>query len=327
MEDFTNATKEELVSQIGYLNRLNKEMLETFQKAERLEFGWTGNLGQWFWDFPTNEVTFNPLKAEAIGYMKEDLPEKVPFQFFTDKLHPDDKDEVMQMMRDHLKGDIPVWEVKYRIQAKDGSWKVYQDRGKVTQRNEKGEPLFLTGIVFDITKDEQGREQLESKNKDLTNRLKRDAVTALYSRSAISIELAKYANQSKKQGKPLSVVLLNVDDYSTYEEDFGIVLTEEILKMTAQVIQTEMSDKYIAGRYRESVFLMLLENTTEEEAYRLAETIRQKVYETLFDVPRHVSVSAAATSYRPEETISELVQRTSRKLLTANRSGGNQVIV
>lgn len=327
MEDFMNATKEELISQIHYLNRLNKEMIDTFQKTERLEFGWTGNLGQWFWDFPTNEVTFNPLKAEAIGYMEEDLPEKVPFQFFTDKLHPDDKEEVMQMMRDHLKGDIPVWEVKYRIQAKDGSWKVYQDRGKVTQRNEKGEPLFLTGIVFDVTNDEQGKEQLESKNQYLTSRLKRDTVTTLYSRSAIALELAKYVNQSKKQSKPLSVVLLNVDDYNTYEEDFGIVLSEEILKMTAQVIQTELKDKYIAGRYRESVFLVLLENTTEAEAYKLAETIRQKVYETLFDVPRHVSVSAGASSYRPDEMISELVQRTSRKLLTANRSGGNQVIV
>lgn len=327
MEDFTNATKEELISQIHYLNRLNKEMIDTFQKTERLEFGWTGNLGQWFWDFPTNEVTFNPLKAEAIGYMKEDLPEKVSFQFFTDKLHPDDKEVVMQMMRDHLKGDIPVWEVKYRIQAKDGSWKVYQDRGKVTQRNEKGEPLFLTGIVFDITNDEQGKDQLESKNKHLTNRLKRDTVTVLHSRSAIAIELAKCVNQSKKQGKPLTVVLLNIDDYNTYEEDFGIVLSEEILKMTAQVIQTEIKDKFIAGRYRESVFLMLLENTIEEEACKLAETIRNKVYETLFEVPRHITVSAGVSRYYPDEMISELMQRTSRKLLTANRSGGNQVII
>jgi len=81
MQDYKEQTKEELLVKIEALNRLNRELLKTFQETERLEFGWSGNLGQWFWDFTTNEVTFNPLKAEAIGYMKEDLPEKVPYEF------------------------------------------------------------------------------------------------------------------------------------------------------------------------------------------------------------------------------------------------------
>ncbi|MGB7365996.1 hypothetical protein [Carnobacterium jeotgali] len=66
-KEYEELTKEELILKVQSLDRLNKELLLTFQKSERLEFGWTGNLGQWFWDFTTNEVTFNPLKAEAIG--------------------------------------------------------------------------------------------------------------------------------------------------------------------------------------------------------------------------------------------------------------------
>ncbi|MBM6614211.1 sensor domain-containing diguanylate cyclase [Desemzia sp. RIT804] len=327
MEEYEEYSKEALISKIASLNRLNKELLQTFQKSERLEFGWTGNLGQWFWDFTTNEVTFNPLKAEAIGYMKEDLPEKVPFQFFTDKVHPDDKEEVMQKMRDHLAGETPVWEVKYRIQAKDGSWKVYQDRGKVTDRNEKGEPLFLTGIVFDVTEEELNREQLESKNKHLTSRLKIDPLTLLYTRSAITVELAKFARRAQKQPQPLSIVFLKIDNYAKFEEDFGIILSEEVLKTTGKIIQTVIQDKHIAGRYRESVFLILLENTNKEEAYEIAETIRQIIFETLFEVPRNVSISAGVSTYIPNETISELVQKGAKKLVAAIKSGGNQVVV
>lgn len=326
MQEYEEYSKEELVTKIVSLTRLNKELLQTFQKSERLEFGWTGNLGQWFWDFTVNEVTFNPLKAEAIGYGKEDLPEKVTFQFFTDKLHPEDKEEVMQKMRDHLAGKIPVWEVKYRIQAKDGSWKVYQDRGKVTERNEKGEPLFLSGIVFDVTEEEVDREQLESKNKHLSDRLKTDSLTSLYSRSAITVELAKCASKAKAKNEPLSIVFLKIDHYARFEEDFGIMLSEEVLKTAGKIIQTVIQDKHIAGRYRESVFLILLENTTKKETHDTAETIRQAVFETLFDVPRNVSVSAGISTYNPVETISELIQRASKKMVAADNNGGNQVV-
>lgn len=327
MADYQKYTKEELILKITSLEQLNKRLLQTFQEAERLEFGWTGNLGQWFWDFTTNEVTFNPLKAEAIGYMQEDLPEKVPYQFFTDKVHPDDKEEVMRLMTEHLRGEIPVWEVKYRIQAKDGTWKVYQDRGKVTERNEKGEPLFLTGIVFDITQEEQERKQLQTKNELLTNQRKKDTLTSLYSRSAITVELVKYTNRARKQNQPLSLVFLSVDHYSDYEKNFGIVGTEEVLTVTGKIIQSVMQKQTVAGRYRESAFLILLENTKKEDAYRWAETIRQAVLETLFDLPKQVSISGGISVYDSEETISELVQKAALKLTAAQKNGGNQIIV
>lgn len=326
-KEYEELTKEELLLKVQSLDRLNKELLLTFQKSERLEFGWTGNLGQWFWDFTTNEVTFNPLKAEAIGYMKEDLPEKVPYEFFTDKVHPDDKDGVMQLMMDHLKGKIPVWEVKYRIQAKDGSWKVYQDRGKVTERDENGRPLFLTGIVFDITQEELEREQLVVKNKTLATQMKRDALTSLYTRSAIIVELVKHSNRAKKQEQPMSIIVLSVDNYAKIEDDFGIMLSEEVLKVTGQVIRSSIQDRYVAGRYRDSVFVIVLENTEKEEAGILAEIIKQTVLETVFEVSRHISVSAGVSTYHPDETISELIQRTAQKLVAAQKNGGNQVVL
>lgn len=327
MQDYKEQTKEELLVKIEALNRLNKELLKTFQETERLEFGWSGNLGQWFWDFTTNEVTFNPLKAEAIGYMKEDLPEKVPYEFFTDKVHPDDKDMVMDSMMDHLYGKIPVWEVKYRIQAKDGSWKVYKDRGKVTERTEDGKPLFLKGIVFDVTKEEKEREDLMVKNKTLKNQMKQDVITSLYSRSAILLEFAKYANRAKKQDQPLSMIVMNIDKYPLLEEEYGIILSEEVLKETGKIIKTTIQDKYSAGRYREAVFLILLENTDTEEAYDIAETIRQMVSDSFFAIPRRISVSSGVSLYKSTETVSEFIQKTTQKLYAAQTNGGNQTIL
>lgn len=325
--DYETQSKEELISKIESLTRLNQELLDTYQKAERMEFGWTGNLGQWFWDVLANDVTFNPLKAEALGYMPEDLPEKVPFQFFTEKLHPDDYEEVMQRMRDHLAGKIPVWEVKYRIQAKDGSWKVYHDRGRVTQRNDEGKPLFLTGIVFDVTENEHERMELKAQNENLQSQVKADPVTSLYSRTALLMELAKQTTKAKKQEQTLSLLILSLDKYAQYEEKLGIVTAEEIIKETGRVVQNVIQDNHVAGRYREAVFYILMEDTSEKEAYEVAEAIRESVSTTLFAVPRAITISTGISVYSPEETISELVQNASQKLVAAQRHGGNRTIV
>src|SRR5690606_27097803 len=230
-------------------------------------------------------------------------------------------------MMDHLYGKIPVWEVKYRIQAKDGSWKVYKDRGNVTERTEDGKPLFLKGIVFDVTKEEKEREDLMVKNKTLKNQMKQDVITSLYSRSAILLEFAKYANRAKKQDQPLSMIVMNIDKYPLLEEEYGIILSEEVLKETGKIIKTIIQDKYSAGRYREAVFLILLENTDTEEAYDIAETIRQMVSDSFFAIPRRISVSSGVSLYKSTETVSEFIQKTTQKLYAAQTNGGNQTIL
>lgn len=148
---YNDQTRKELIEQLHAKDRLLEAWAREREEEETLKFAWAGNLGHWYWDVQTNHVTFNPLKATNLGYKKSEIPENCDYQFFTDKLHPEDFEPVMQNMRDHLSGRSNAYEVEYRIQAKTGEWKWYYDRGKVTQRDSKGKPLFLAGIVFDIS--------------------------------------------------------------------------------------------------------------------------------------------------------------------------------
>ncbi len=322
MESYANRTKEELLKEIKSLKRLNRELLNTFHDTENMEFGWDGNLGQWFWDFSLNEVTYNPLKATALGYTKNELPEQVSYEFFTEKIHPEDYEFVMQEMQDHLDGEIPVWEVKYRIKALDGSWKIYQDRGKVTERTEDGKPLFLKGIVFDITEEEQEKQRLKVANNELKTRMERDTLTPLYGRQATLLELTKL----KDREKPQSVILLRIDNYAQYEEEVGVVLSESLLKTTAKIIQDNVSEEHFAGRFRETVFMIILDGEDEEEAYRVAEAIRKQVLSTVFEISGIITISAGVTDYNFDETIGQLISIVNQKLLEAQRQGGNKVI-
>lgn len=165
--DYNKLSREELISEIEVKTALVNEFLYEKENETLLKFSWTGNLGHWYWDVRKNIVQFNPLKIKAIGYDPSEFSEPIGFQFFTDKLHPDDYERVMQNMRDHLSGLRPVYEVEYRIKAKDGSWKYYYDRGKITQYDDNGKPLLLAGIVFDITEKKEVEQTLVESEKKL----------------------------------------------------------------------------------------------------------------------------------------------------------------
>jgi len=107
--DYKEKTKEQLIERIDELEILNQQLLKEKEQETKLEYDWTGNLGHWYWNIKTNNVTFNPLKVTVLGYEKEEIPEIVSYEFFTDKLHPEDHEGTMQAMKDHLYGREPVY--------------------------------------------------------------------------------------------------------------------------------------------------------------------------------------------------------------------------
>ena len=165
---YDHLTKEQLLEKIENLELLTQELLREKEQETKLEYSWTGNLGHWYWNIRTNEVTFNPLKVTTLGYDRSEIPENISYQFFTDKLHPEDYPVTMEAMKNHLYGKADVYEVEYRIQTKDNKYKWYYDRGKITQYDEDGKPVFLAGIVFDITEKKETQLKLLELNGILT---------------------------------------------------------------------------------------------------------------------------------------------------------------
>lgn len=318
---------QQLKNELETVKRLNRELLTNQESQDSLDFGWTGNLGHWYWDFPANKVTFNPMKATALGFTKEELPETVDFQFFTERLHPDDYERVMNAMRDHLAGASPVWEVKYRIRAKDGSYKTYYDRGKVTQRSEDGRPLFLSGIVFDISKHEQEKEDLLRKNKEWENQAKRDPMTGLYNRSNILVKLGQTVSRiSSGKHRTVSLIVFDIDNLVHQNSLFGPLFGDKLIRQAADVIKDTIEETHIAGVFAGGKFLIILPDVTRKEALHLAEAIRENFASIEFSEPAEVTSSAGVAEYLPSETVSQFFNRADRLLNKVKSSGKNQAI-
>jgi len=123
-----------------------------------------GNLAWWEMDCLTGKVIFNENKVKMLGYNLKDFKD-VDYTAFTDLIHPDDYDFVMNEMKDHLEGKKNVYEVEYRIKTKKGDYKWFYDRGSIVLRDSNDEPLVLKGVVFDITERKKIEYELE-KTKD-----------------------------------------------------------------------------------------------------------------------------------------------------------------
>lgn len=155
--------REELLEHIRRLEAEKADcehrLLEQQRMQDKMYFPWAGNLGRWSINIKTHEVICNPLKVQVLGYTMEEL--EPVYEFFTDKIHAEDYEHTMNSMRRHLLGTHPAYEAEYRIRTKEGKVKWFYDRGIITSYDADGSPLWVTGIVFDISEQKRKQEELE----------------------------------------------------------------------------------------------------------------------------------------------------------------------
>lgn len=323
---YIDFTREQLLQRIEELEILNQELLKEQEQETMLDYAWTGNLGHWYWNIKTNEVTFNPLKITALGYEKSEIPEQVTYQFFTDKLHPEDYENTMNVMRDHLHGKASVYEVEYRIKAKDGKYKWYYDRGKITQYDNNGKPLLLAGIVFDITRSKESVLELEQKNKILAEQAATDGLTKINNHRSLMEKLKSELLDSNKNNKPLSIALFDIDDFKKINDTRGHICGDKVLVEVTSIIKKSIRDTDFPGRYGGEEFMVIFPNTNLIKAVKIAERIRKAVESNLFNEGLKITISGGVKQYKGENLM-EFVHSVDLNLYGAKKQGKNKIIM
>ncbi len=323
--DYTNFTREQLLERIEELEILNRELLMEKEQETKLEYAWTGNLGYWYWNVKTNTVTFNSLKVTTLGYDKTEIPEHVTYQFFTDKIHPEDYNKTMDAMLDHLNGKKDVYEVEYRIKTKDGRYKWYYDRGKVTQYDEKSKPLFLAGIVFDITKKKELETELKYKNKILAEQAAIDGLTKISNHRILIEELESKIADANRMNNLLSIALFDLDDFKKVNDSRGHIYGDNVLTDIASIIKKNIRETDIAGRYGGEEFMVILPNTDLIKAVNIAERIRKAVENNTFVDGLKMTISGGVKQYEGENLL-DFIHSTDMNLYKAKENGKNQIV-
>lgn len=114
------------------------------------------NDGIWDWDVCTGEVYWNDRLFEMTGLSRSDVTTN--FDLFAELLHPEDRQRVLNAVTAHLECD-EEYDEEFRLRRSDGSYCFCRARGKV-QRDERGRPVRMAGVVSDITERKRTEEEL-----------------------------------------------------------------------------------------------------------------------------------------------------------------------
>ncbi|MEI6334000.1 MAG: PAS domain-containing protein, partial [Methylococcaceae bacterium] len=118
--------------------------------------------GVWDWNLLTHQAVYSHLWKEMLGYTPDEiLPTN---QEWLDRIHPDDKLHVAEVLQAYLNGKTTIYVVEYRLRCKDDSYKWILARGLLVDYAEEGAPLRMIGTHTDISKrkyqEQQDKEHL-----------------------------------------------------------------------------------------------------------------------------------------------------------------------
>lgn len=171
--------------------------------------------------------------------------------------------------------------------------------------------------------------ELTSFSHKLKGLAEHDPLTHLYNRYFLFDQGSKEVAKAQRGHFPLSLLILDVDHFKEVNDTHGHLVGDEILAELAHFIVKNQRSYDIAARFGGEEFVILLPNTTKEQATTVGEKIRGNVASRLFSslkVP--VTVSIGVSSLTPtQKTLEELLQAADYALYQSKLEGRNRVSV
>ncbi len=172
--------------------------------------------------------------------------------------------------------------------------------------------------------------RMERSKQVLIHRSLHDALTGIPNRRAFDERLEKLLEEAKQERTPLSLILIDVDAFKSYNDTYGHLKGDECLKEVARVIKRQARHGQVA-RYGGEEFTVLLTRGIEETRH-IAERIRQDILDLNITHEQYeplcrVSVSLGLTSLVPEAqtTEKEIIDQADQALYRAKENGRNQI--
>jgi diguanylate cyclase (GGDEF)-like protein len=188
-------------------------------------------------------------------------------------------------------------------------------------------------VISDITQTKQAEEKLSELNQRLALLASTDGLTGLVNRRGYDNELAREYARSKRNGEPLSLLLIDVDKFKAYNDTYGHPAGDECLRAVAKCLKSVFKRPTdIVARYGGEEFAAILPGTPAEGARMLAEELLQTVRS--LNMPHigsqsgRVTVSAGLASSGgalPSRGREELARMADGALYTAKASGRDRV--
>lgn len=146
-----------------------------------------------------------------------------------------------------------------------------------------------------------------------------DPVTGLYNRHKLNEFLDLEVERARRYGRPLSLIMLDLDGMKQINDTFGHPVGDEALRRVAQAVRSQVRRVDLPTRYGGDEFMIVLPEASAAEAQAIWERIEAEVGRASFDGVR-LSASAGVTQWQPAfSTVEDFVRTVDQSLYRDKR--------
>lgn len=153
-----------------------------------------------------------------------------------------------------------------------------------------------------------------------------DGLTGVANRARFDDRLARELRRAQVDGVPVSLVLVDIDHFKPFNDDFGHQVGDLVLQRVAAALEQEARPNDLVARYGGEEFAVILPHTDLVQGAAVAERHRASVHRV--EAPRAVTASmGVAVCLGPHDTPAAMIERADKALYTAKESGRDQVVM
>jgi diguanylate cyclase (GGDEF)-like protein len=212
------------------------------------------------------------------------------------------------------------FEMGYRLKRHDGQYRWINDRG-VPFYNDYGIFIGFIGSCMDVTEKIEGQRLIEM--------AQNDTLCKTYNRQYSHQLLEDVFRQAKEEGLPLSILMMDIDDFKNINDLYGHAVGDVVLADVAAIVKTKIRNFDILGRYGGDEFLIGLAHTDLASAFTIAGRISSAVSSAPIPIPGgtpiRVTTSLGVKSLVSELSLDVLIDGADKKMYEAKREGKNLV--
>lgn len=167
---------------------------------------------------------------------------------------------------------------------------------------------------------------LDSRSQALEEKAKTDPLTGAFNRQGIE-EAIQLGLAERRQGKPLSLIMLDVDHFKQVNDAYGHPVGDRMLSGLSQLVRENIRGSDLFARWGGEEFVLVCRNTGLKDATGLAEKLRALLDGQTFGEPVGITASFGVATLGAHESLDQLFMRVDAALYAAKDRGRNRVEV
>ncbi|MHB8292567.1 MAG: diguanylate cyclase, partial [bacterium] len=152
-----------------------------------------------------------------------------------------------------------------------------------------------------------------------------DELTRISNRRSFDNKLTELLNTADRYGRPLSLIMFDIDKFKDINDTFGHEIGDYILKEITGIIKQNLRNTDFFARYGGEEFMLILPETPLETAKDLAERLRLKIESNDFNIETAVTCSFGITEAKKGDTNQSIAYRADNAMYDAKNAGRNKV--